>query len=311
MTMPRFLDLEAADGSVTRGLRRARSSPPPHRPFGHGTGRGGFVAVEGASRASWTRWSRVFRRCVHLGARVAAVGGVPATGDWSVRLTTGETIAAGAVVLTCPAEDAALALRALDDPLADALLGSATPPVPRSASPTGGPTSARGSRNGFFVPRTEACRSSCSYVSEKYEGRAPVGSVVFRAFLGGATNPEALDGDDAALIRRTDHTLRRVREIGGPPLLARVHRSPRSMPQFEVGAREGLAKIQGLAGAHPGLFLAGSAAGAFGLSDCIRSGEDAAEKAAAFLSTGQRAPEPSAGLPRSSAWVAYQANQNA
>ena len=64
-------------------------------------------------------------------------------------------------------------------------------------------------------------------------------------------------------------------------------------------------------GAHPGLFLAGSAAGAFGLPDCIRSGEDAAERAAAFLSTGQRAPEPSAGLPRSSAWVAYQANQNA
>jgi oxygen-dependent protoporphyrinogen oxidase len=314
MTMPRFLDLEAADGSVTRGLRRAVGSKAPHRSFGHGTGRGGFVAVEGGlSRIVDALVARLPGGCVRLGARVAAVGVASATGAWSVRLTTGETFAAGAVLFTCPAEDAALALRAQDGPLADELLrlryaSCATVNIAYRRADVG----ARLEGNGFFVPRTEGLPIlACSYVSEKYEGRAPVGSAVFRAFLGGATNPEALDGDDAALIRRADDTLRRVLTIGGPPILAAVHRSPRSMPQFDVGAREGIVNIQGLTGAHPGLFLAGSAAGAFGLPDCIRSGEDAAERAAAFLSTGQRAPEPSAGLPRSSAWVAYHANQNA
>jgi oxygen-dependent protoporphyrinogen oxidase len=314
MTMPRFLDLEAADGSVTRGLRRAAAAPSPHRPFGHGTGRGGFVAVLGGlSRIVDALVAHLPDGSVHLGARVAGVGASPATGGWSVRLSTGETLAARAVLFTCPAEDAALALRAQDGPLADELLrlryaSCATVNVAYRRADVG----ARLEGNGFFVPRSEGLPIlACSYVSEKYEGRAPVGSAVFRTFLGGATNPEALDGDDAALIRRTHDTLRHVLAIGGPPLLATVHRSPRSMPQFDVGARELIATIQDRIGAHPGLFLAGSAAGAFGLPDCIRSGEEAADRAAVFVAQGRRAAERSTSVPGSSAWVAYQANQNA
>ena len=314
MTMPRFLDLEAADGSVTRGLRRAAGARSPHRPFGHGTGRGGFIAVEGGlSRIVEALLARLPAGCVHLGARVASVVGGPANGGWSVRLTSGEAFAAGAVLFTCSAEDTAPAIRALDGTLADELsrlryASCATVNVAYPSADVG----ARLEGNGFFVPRSEGLPIlACSYVSEKLEGRAPVGTAVFRAFLGGATNPEALDGDDAELIRRTDDTLRKILAIGGPPLLATVHRSPRAMPQFDVGARELVATFQDRIRAHPGLFLAGSVAGAFGLPDCIRSGEDAADRAASFLAGGQRAPGASADVPGSSAWVAYQANQNA
>jgi oxygen-dependent protoporphyrinogen oxidase len=314
MTMPRFLDLESTDGSVTRGLRRAAASKAPYRPFGHGTGRGGFVAVAGGlSRIVDALVARLPDGCLRLGRRVERVERSPATGAWSVHLTTGTTLAARAVLFTCPAEDAAPTLRAQDGPLADELLrlryaSCATVNIAYRRADVG----ARLEGNGFFVPRGEGLPIlACSYVSEKYQGRAPVGAAVFRAFLGGATNPGALDGDDTALIRRADDTLRRVLAIGGPPLLAAVHRSPRSMPQFDVGARELLATIRDRFGAHPGLFLAGSAAGAFGLPDCIRSGEEAADRAAAFLAESQRAPEASAGVPGSSAWVAYQANQNA
>jgi oxygen-dependent protoporphyrinogen oxidase len=306
MTMPRFLDLEAAEGSVTRGLRRAAGARSPQRPFGHGTGRGGFIAVEGGlSRIVDALVARLPARCVRLNARVASVIGGPAAGGWSVRLTTGETLAAGAVLFACPAEDTARAIRPLDGTLADELskLRYASCATVNLAYPST-EVGARLEGNGFFVPRSEELPIlACSYVSEKFEGRAPSGTAVFRAFLGGATNPEVLDGDDAELIRKTHDTLREVLAIGGPPLLATVHRSPRAMPQFDVGARELIASLEARIGAHPGLFLAGSAAGAFGLPDCIRSGEEAAERIASFLADGQRAPD--------SAWVAYQANQNA
>jgi oxygen-dependent protoporphyrinogen oxidase len=313
MTMPRFLDLEVRDGSVTRGMRAASRAPTAARPFGHGTGRGGFVAVTGGlSRIVDALVARLPTLSVRTGARVTGVDASPANGAWSVQLASGETFRAAAVLFACPAEEVAGALRAQDQRLADELLrlryaSCATVNVAYRRGDVGGELDGFG----FFVPRTENLPIlACSYVSEKFEGRAPAGYAVFRAFLGGATRPEALDADDPGLIRQTHDTLRRILAIRGEPMLARVYRSPRSMPQFEVGAQALIAAIQDRAGAHPGLFLAGSVAGAFGLPDCIRSGEKAAERVAAFLSRDQREPELSA-VPGSSACVACQANQNA
>ena len=314
MTMPRFLDLEATEGSVTRGLRRAAAAPARARPFGHGTGRVGFVGLAGGlSRIVEALVARLPHGCVRTGSRVAGVDAAPAAGGWLVRLASGETLRAGAVLFACPAEDTARALRAQDGQLADELLrfryaSCATVNIAYRTDDVG----ARLEGFGFFVPRTEDLPIlACSYVSEKFEGRAPAGTAVFRAFLGGATRPKALDADDAGLIRQTHDTLRRILAIRGEPVLATAHRSPRAMPQFAVGAQSSIAAIQDRAGAHPGLFLAGSVAGAFGLPDCIRSGEEAADRVAAFLAESQRAAECSAVVPGSSAWVAYQANQNA
>lgn len=229
-----------------------------------------------------------------------------------MRLTSGETIRAGSVLFACPAESAAKALRAQDAPLAGELsqllyASCATVNIAYRRGDVGAPLEGFG----FFVPRTENLPIlACSYVSEKFEGRAPEGVAVFRAFLGGATHPNALDADDAGLIRQTHDTLRGILAIRGEPVVAKVYRSPRAMPQFEVGSQATIAAIQDRASAHPGLFLAGSVAGAFGLPDCIRSGEAAADRIAAFLATDQREAEV-ATVPGSSAWVAYQANQNA
>jgi len=313
MTMPRFLDLEVEDGSVTRGMRAASRAPAGRRPFGHGTGRGGFVAVSGGlSRIVEALVARLPRHGVRTRARVTTVEASQDRSNWSVHFADGETLVAGAVVFACPADQAAAALTAHDRQLAGRLLSlryasCATVNIVYRRDAVG----AKLDGFGFFVPKTEDLPIlACSYVSEKFAGRAPEGAAVFRAFLGGALHPAALDDDDAGLIRQTDETLRRILAIRGEPLLARVHRSPHSMPQFDVGAASTVAAIQGLSGAHPGLFLAGSVAGAFGLPDCIRSGEAAGDRVAAFLASDQR----EAGLsaePGSSAWVAYQANQNA
>ena len=302
MTMPNFLDLEERDGSVTRGLRRAAAARLGPRPFGHGTGRGGFIAVaSGLSRVVAALIAKLPEGAVRTGAKVAAVGA--SGGSWSVRLAGGETIGAGAILVACPGEDAARALAAHDSGLAGRLrrlryASCATVNVVYEKDDVRG----RLEGNGFFVPRAERLPIlACSYVTEKFEGRAPAGMAVFRAFLGGAMNPDALDADDAGLVRTTHECLRRILDIHGGPVFGRVHRAPAAMPQFDVGARELIGGIRSLADRHPGLFLAGSVAGAFGLPDCIRSGEEAAERAAAFAASQSASSE----------WVAYQANQNA
>jgi oxygen-dependent protoporphyrinogen oxidase len=313
MTMPRFLDLEQASGSVTRGLRRAAHAPVGRSPFGHGTGRGGFVSVAGGlSRIVDALVARLPVGCVRTGARVTSVSALQAEGGWSVHLESGEVLHAGAVLFACPAGEAATAVGEQDQRLAELLLGlryasCATVNVAYRRGDVGAALSGFG----FFVPKTEDLPIlACSYVSEKFEGRAPGSAAVFRAFLGGATRPDALSADDAGLIRQTHDTLRRILAIRGEPMLAKAYRSPRAMPQFDVGAHASLAAIQDRASALPGLFLAGSVAGAFGLPDCIRSGEEAAGRIATFLADPQRTPALSV-VPGSSEWVAYQANQNA
>jgi oxygen-dependent protoporphyrinogen oxidase len=314
LTMPRFLDLEVEHGSVTRGMRLLAGGAAPLRPFGHGTGRAGFVAVDGGlSRIVEALLARLPKACVRTGARATRVMAEPSTGTWSVRLENGETLAASAVVLAVPAEGAAHIVRAHDGPLADELgrldyASCATVNVAYRRADVG----TRLDGFGFFVPRAEGLPIlACSYVSEKFERRAPSGSAVFRAFLGGATRPHAVDADDAELIRQTHGVLRRILSIAGDPILSRVHRFPRAMPQFPVGARSWLDAIQARAAVHPGLFLAGSIRGAFGLPDCIRSGEEAADGAAAFLDRAQRPAAPATAVPGSSGWVANQANQKA
>jgi oxygen-dependent protoporphyrinogen oxidase len=297
LTMPRFLELESRHGSVTRGLRLAARASASGPPFGHGTGRGGFVAVEGGlSRIVDALIARLPDGCVRTGARVLAVSASRDGDGWSVRLADGSE-----------------ALAAHDHRLADPLFGlryasCATVNIVYRREDV----ASRLTGFGFFVPRTESLPIlACSYVSEKFEGRAPADAAVFRAFLGGATRPDALDGSDEGLIRETHETLRAALKLRAGPLLARVHRSPRAMPQFDVGAGAAIAAIRARADAHPGLFLAGSVAGAFGLPDCIRSGEDAAERAGAFLAGDQRAAARGESVPGSSACVAYHANQNA
>jgi oxygen-dependent protoporphyrinogen oxidase len=55
------------------------------------------------------------------------------------------------------------------------------------------------------------------------------------------------------------------------------------MPQYEVGHLERVAALEARLGALPGLALAGAAYRGVGISDCVRSGEESAERLLAVL----------------------------
>jgi oxygen-dependent protoporphyrinogen oxidase len=130
---------------------------------------------------------------------------------------------------------------------------------------------------GFVVPFIER-RSliACTFSSVKFAGRAPEGQALLRAFVGGALQPEIFELSEAELLARVRADLHDLLGIKQAPLFAEVSKWARSMPQYHVGHMERAKRIAS-ASCLPGLFLAGNAYNGLGISDCIRSGEAAAD----------------------------------
>ena len=127
---------------------------------------------------------------------------------------------------------------------------------------------------GFVVPAKEPGRLLAgSFSSVKYAGRAPRYHVLMRAFLGGATDPEAMDLDDKEMTDIARTQFRKLLGVTAPPQLSRVTRWERSMPQYKVGHVERVAEIDRLVGEHAGLHLAGNAYRGVGIPDCIADAE--------------------------------------
>jgi len=76
----------------------------------------------------------------------------------------------------------------------------------------------------------------------------------------------------------THDDVRDLLGIAGPPVLTRVWRHPRAMPQYEVGHLDRVAAIEARLAALPGLTVAGAAYRGVGVPDCVHSGEERADQ---------------------------------
>jgi oxygen-dependent protoporphyrinogen oxidase len=123
-------------------------------------------------------------------------------------------------------------------------------------------------------------------VTSKWPGRAPEGQVLIRAALGSEPGASLLEQADDVLAERTHADLRTLLGIGAEPVLARVYRRPRAMPQLEVGHLERMADIDRRLAAIPGLFISASGFRGVGLPDCIGDAQAVAARAAAHVARG-------------------------
>lgn len=275
---PHLLALERKFGSVARGLWRARSSKPLGSPF---------VSLRSGMGTLVDRLaSSLHRTHIALGRTVVGVAPVPGKEPprYRIVLDNGEVMEAEGAVLAVPAFEAARWIRAFapsaaaqlaEIPFASIAVVTLAFRRDQVRHPLNG--------SGFLVPRGEPFPlTGCTWSSSKWPSRAPTGFVLLRAFLGWAGDPEAVVGEDSALIRRSVEALRPLLGLQGDPARAWVDRWPGGMPQYTVGHLDRLAAIEQALDPFPGLRLVGASYRGVGIPDLIRQAWETAERLCAF-----------------------------
>jgi len=270
--LPRFVELEAKYGSLTKGVLaelKANKAQAKRLPLFR-TLKSGLGQLVAALTARLEGHVTVLHR------RAEAVE--PSGGGFRIKLEDG-SLECAQLVLACEAHNAAKLAGRLDRRLAD-LLGS----IPYSSSMTvalGFPASAFPKPLdgfGFLVPKRERRRLvACTWVGTKFSHRAPSGTTLLRCFLGGMDDGAVLSESDDAIIATVMNELHSIAGFHAAPAFWRIFRWPRSMAQYTVGHPARLSEIEARTAAIPGFQLAGNAYTGIGIPDCIRMGKQAAE----------------------------------
>lgn len=275
-TFPRFLDLESKYRSVILGLRIAMKA----RGAGAASGaRYGLFATmrDGLDRLVDAVVAKLPGDAIRMNHPVSAI--VRDGSGWRVQ-APGAPFSADAVVLALPGHVTASLL----DPL-DAASAALLRTVPYASSVTVNIAYPRSAIRhpldgfGYVVPQIEKRRVlACTFSNVKFPVRAPADTALLRVFMGGATDPGAVERTDddirSAALADVGETL----GITGHPMFALVHRHRGSMPQYEPGHVGRMADLRGRIRNLPGLALAGNAFAGIGLPDVIASGESAADE---------------------------------
>lgn len=307
--LARFVDMERSDRSLIRAARRlqnlaatdgrrrtpdAAAAPGPSTAVASGPRYSLFVAPrEGLQSLVDAAARQLPDHAVQLSAEVQRIV-PPTTGDrgqrWNITWrTAGNTdvqhLAADAVLVAVPSWSAARLIEPFDAPLAGelsgidyagctiALLGCRAEQIERPLEGFG-----------FVVPEVER-RSilACSYASAKFPDRAPAGQVLLRVFLGGACHPELNDLSTPQIRELVLGELGQLLGLRGAPELFEVVRWSQAMPQYYLGHKDRVARIERATDRWPTLALAGNAYEGVGIPHCIRSGEAAARRIADAL----------------------------
>jgi oxygen-dependent protoporphyrinogen oxidase len=137
---------------------------------------------------------------------------------------------------------------------------------------------------GFVVPRAEERGIMAgTFSSLKFSGRAPADGVLVRAFVGRAGREETAGLPDDALVKLVRDELASIVGLRAEPLFTRIFRWPRGMPQYRVGHRRLIDRVETAIADLPGIEIAGGYLHGIGIGDCIREGAAAAGRAAAHV----------------------------
>ncbi|MFN5076459.1 MAG: protoporphyrinogen oxidase [Planctomyces sp.] len=286
-TMPRFPEMEAACGSVIRGVLKQKHTAGRGASEGSGSGaRYGLFATP--RRGLGDLVSTLERRLrtaenvrLQLGTPIQAIHG-PAQGsaEWVVQ-TEGQQQQFDAVIVTLSTWLAAKMLQGdqflqLRQQLNSIEYASSALVVSgHLLSDFTYPMDAFG----MVVPACERRQIlAVSFSSRKFPERAPDGQIVLRTFVGGAMQPELMQHSDQELLEIVNSELQQIFGMSREPIFAEVMRYDRAMPQYHVGHLDRVAAIEHSLQQHTGLQLAGSGYRGVGIPDSIDSGREAAER---------------------------------
>ncbi len=282
-TFPQLIELERRQGSVIRMMLKARVGRA--RPAGSGKAQLGFVTpVTGLDEIVEAIERTIPAPAIRRGVAVERLW--QDGGAYVMRLDDGVELRAESVILATPSFITADLVAGFDDGLAAALreipfVSTATVSVAFPAAAIARPLDGYG----YVSPRAEGGPVvACTWTSNKFPDRVPQDGVLIRFFVGRAGAEEVVRASDDEIKRLIRAELERVLGISAEPVLWRIFRWPKGMPQYTLGHHDRLARIEDATGRHEGLFLAGASYRGIGIPDCIDSGRAAAAQAVGYVS---------------------------
>lgn len=124
--------------------------------------------------------------------------------------------------------------------------------------------------------------TGCTYSSRKWQGRAPDDKLVVRIFFG--RNGGVRGVSDAELKTVAAREVAAKLQVPHETLeLAGVGRWEKGLPQYELGHRSKVERIQRIVGGLPGFFLTGTSYEGVGIPDCVRQSFEVCEKVIHYL----------------------------
>lgn len=269
-TFPQLVELLERRGSLIRGflaMTKGRSGEAPSPFVSLESGMGRLIdSLATSLPVGSTRTGRKVQRIETDGERLSVV------------LDENERIAARAVVLATPAHVAA---KVIPDDVASRELAE----VPYLSTATvffaleKEKVQHSLDATGFVARKGEARIIASTWVSSKWQHRAPEGRVLVRAFLGGArAKVDVKTASDDELVSIARDELERVMGPLGPASFTRVFRYIDANPQPVVGHAARIERVRNRLKDLPGLYLAGAAYDGVGIPDCIRQARTSVDR---------------------------------
>ncbi|MBX3226766.1 MAG: protoporphyrinogen oxidase [Labilithrix sp.] len=278
--VPQLVEAEREHGSIIRAMRALKAKRKAQAASGEATA---FVSLKRGVGDLVVNVAHKLRDAEIANSRtVKGLARLPegdARGRWLVKTSDGAMFADD-VVLSVPANAASKIVADLDPTLAGELgaieyASAATVFLAYRKFDVRHPLDAFG----ILIPRSENRPIlACTFVSSKWDHRAPSGQVLLRVFVGGAGNEEMLDREDKDLVRLARSQIFDLLNIDRAPMFTRVFRFRDSSPQPHVGHLGRVRRILARAAEHPGLHLGGSGYVGTGIPDMVRQGEEIAAR---------------------------------
>jgi oxygen-dependent protoporphyrinogen oxidase len=123
---------------------------------------------------------------------------------------------------------------------------------------------------GFLVPRSSGLRILGSvWNSSLFPGRATENHALLTSFVGGATNPAAIQRSAVQLVELVHKELTPILSIRKEPVFSNVKVWSQAIPQYNLGHLGRLAAIEKLRSCFPGLHLAGNYLNGPAIGTCV------------------------------------------
>lgn len=262
---------EITSGSILRSMFRKKKKNPNNSPEKDGPQKREKPTVQSIREGNQ---QLILALATSLGERLllnqeaVAVSALPASSEphaarfrVTLRNAKGqEIVECERLILAVPTNAAAQLLSSLDEGFFDRLNSVEYAGV--AVVSLGYPTQAIQSDTngfGFLVPRSSGLAIlGTVWNSSLFPGRAPAGHALFTSFVGGATNPTAVQHSPESLAALVHQEIASILRINQTFSFSHVAIWPRAIPQYNLGHSSRIQKIQSLLANFPGLHLAGN-----------------------------------------------------